>query len=101
MKAGRQAGSHIQLLHQAGMAVTRTSATARFLGKYHLRGSAFGAGLGAACGFFAGLETPRLIRKNFNPLRSVPTRLMIVHSPRFGLDAPVCLDMQVYFAGRA
>lgn len=40
----------------------------------YLPGSGFGAGLGA--GFFAGVEIPRLIRKNFNPLRIEAITLM-------------------------
>jgi hypothetical protein len=39
-------------------------------------GSDFGAGFGTEFGFFAGLETPRLMRKKRNPLRRESRRLI-------------------------
>ena len=37
----------------------------------------FGVGLGAGFGFFAGLETPKLMSKIPNPLRNESSRFMI------------------------
>lgn len=46
--------------------------------RYYRCESGFGAGFEAAAGFFAGLETPKLIRKKRRPLRSESRKLILI-----------------------
>jgi hypothetical protein len=49
----------------------------------------FGAGFGTGLGFLAGLETPKLIRKNPSPLRNESSTLIVLLPFQFPRPAPV------------